>query len=219
MIPLSDSQKPKSFPWATWALAAGMVGVFVREFTLGDRIPAFLDRWAFHPAALAAMSTGDPRSLWPLVTLLSALFLHAGLLHLAGNLAFLVVFGDDVEGRLGGWRYLALFLASGAAASLAQAAASPHRQGAIVGASGAIAGILGCFLVLFPRARIGGVLPLGCLILPAKSRAFLFLPVWFAIQLVSALLQPAGQGAGVAWYAHLAGFAVGPVLYFLLRRR
>ena len=89
----------------------------------------------------------------------------------------------------------------------------------VIGASGAIAGVLGAFLVLFPKAKLAGVLPLGCLVIPMKSRAFLFIPFWFLLQLYGALAAAPGSAAGgVAWYAHLAGFAAGPVLLFALRR-
>ncbi len=138
-------------------------------------------------------------------------------------MAFLAVFGDDVEGKLRLRRFLILYLASGLVASAAQIAFSPRSTLPLIGASGAIAGVLGAFLVLFPKARLAGVLPLGCLVIPMKSRAFLFIPFWFLLQLYGALSAPPGSviegGGGVAWYAHLAGFAAGPVLLFLLRRR
>ena len=128
----------------------------------------------------------------------------------------------DVEGRLRLRRFLILYLASGLVASAAQSAFSPRSTLPLIGASGAIAGVLGAFLVLFPQARLAGVLPLGCLVIPMKSRAFLFIPFWFLLQLYGALSAPPGaviEGGGVAWYAHLAGFAAGPVLLLLLRRR
>lgn len=164
------------------------------------------------------MALDEPRTL-PL-RLLSAMFLHGGWLHLLGNLAFLAVFGDDVEDRLRPARFLALYFASGLVATLAQTAATPRSTLPLVGASGAIAGVLGAFLVLFPRAKLSGVLPLGCLLVPMRSRAFLFLPLWFALQLAGALLaEPGSAAGGTAWYAHLAGFVAGPPLAHLLRRR
>ena len=128
--------------------------------------------------------------------------------------------GGRVEGRLRPRRFLTLYIASGLVASFGQIALSPRSTLPLIGASGAIAGVLGTFLVLFPKARLAGVLPLGCLVVPMKSRAFLFIPFWFLLQLYGALSAPAGSLAGgTAWYAHLAGFAAGPVLLFLLRRR
>ena len=216
MIPIRDAQKRRRAPLATWGLAAANAAAFAWELSLGPGAGAALARVAISPAEVVALS--EPLSL-PF-RLLASLFLHAGWIHLLGNLAFLLVFGDDVEGRLPRARFLALYLLSGLAASLTQIAATPRSALPLVGASGAIAGVLGAFLVLFPRARLTGVLPVGCLVLPLRSRAFLFIPGWFALQLTGALLAPPGSAAGgVAWYAHLAGFVAGPILLLLLRRR
>jgi membrane associated rhomboid family serine protease len=216
LIPLGDAQRRRRLPLATWGLAAANAAAFAWELSLGPGAGAALARVAISPAEAVALSA--PLAL-PF-RLVASLFLHAGWLHLLGNLAFLLVFGDDVEGRLPRARFLALYLLSGLAAALAQIAATPHSALPLVGASGAIAGVLGAFLVLFPRARLTGVLPVGCLVLPLRSRAFLFIPGWFALQLVGALLAPPGSAAGgVAWYAHLAGFVAGPLLLLLLRRR
>jgi len=219
LIPLRDSQKRRRFPWATTALLLANAAVFAWELSLGERLPEAIARLAISPAEVVALA--DPLRL-PL-RLVSALFLHGGWLHLLGNLAFLAVFGDDVEGKLSKGKFLALYLGSGLAASAAQIAATPRSTLPLIGASGAIAGALGAFLVLFPKAKLAGVLPLGCLVIPMKSRAYLFIPFWFLLQLYGAFSAAPGSagigGAGVAWYAHLAGFAAGPVLLILLRRK
>lgn len=216
MIPLRDSRKRRRFPCATAALFLICGAAFAWELSLGERATTVLARVAVSPVEVVALT--DPLRL-PL-RLVAALFLHGGWLHLLGNLAFLGVFGDDVEGKLGARRFLLLYLASGLVASAAQIAATPRSALPLVGASGAIAGVLGAFLVLFPKARLAGVLPLGCLVLPMKSRAFLFIPLWFLLQLYGALSAPPGAATGgVAWYAHLAGFAAGPLLLAILRRR
>jgi hypothetical protein len=215
LIPLRDAQRTRRVPVATWGLAAANTAVFVWELSLGPRADATIARVAISP--VEAVASSEPL-LVPL-RLLAALFVHGSWLHLLGNLAFLLVFGDDVEGKLRRARYLALYLLSGLAAALAQIAATPRSTLPLVGASGAIAGVLGAFLVLFPRARLTGVLPIGCLVLPLRSRAFLFIPAWFVLQLLGALLAPPGSAAGgVAWYAHLSGFVAGPILLLLLRR-
>lgn len=219
MIPLSDSRRSRGFAWGTWALVTVNLLVFFWELRLGTGLATAVSRIAISPA-----ETLSPGSLLELASrlprLVAALFLHGGWLHLLGNMAFLAVFGDDVEGRLR-WRgFLILYLVSGLVASAAQIAGSPRSDLPLIGASGAIAGVLGAFLVLFPKARLAGVLPLGCLVIPMKSRAFLFIPFWFLLQLYGALAAPPGSlVGGVAWYAHLAGFAAGPILLFLLRRR
>lgn len=215
MIPLADSQRRRRFALVTWALVAANVAVWIWELSLGERAAAEIARLAISPAEILA---GDDPIRMPL-RLVTAMFLHGGWLHLAGNLAFLAVFGDDVEGKLRRGRYLALYLACGLLATAAQTVATPRSTLPLIGASGAIAGVLGAFLVLFPRAKLSGVLPIGCLVLPLRSRAFLFIPGWFALQLVGVLLAPPGSAAGgVAWYAHLAGFVAGPPLVLLLRR-
>ncbi len=215
MIPLRDSRRTRRFAWATAALLVANASLFAWEISLGERLPAALARLAVSPAEVVALAAP-----WRLpLRLVTALFLHGGWLHLVGNLAFLWVFGDDVEGKLGPRRFLALYLAAGLVASAAQIAATPRSTLPLIGASGAIAGVLGAFLVLFPKARLSGVLPLGCLLVPMRSRAFLFIPFWFLLQLVGALAAAPGSGTGgVAWYAHLAGFAAGPLLLTALRR-
>lgn len=221
MIPLRDSRRTRRTPWVTWLLAAACVALFVHEIRLGDALPAFLQRWAvtpaalLHPAGLLAALDGAAR-------LLVSLFLHGSMLHLGGNLAFLLAFGDDVEDKLGSARFLGFYLACGVVATFGQALLSPRSEIPLIGASGALAGVLGAFLVFFPRARLSGVLPLGCLILPARSRAFLFVPVWFLIQLAAAFVELGRIGesrGGVAWFAHLAGFLAGPPIAWLVRRR
>lgn len=215
MIPLADSQRRRRFALVTWSLVAANVAVWIWELSLGERAADAIARLAISPAELLA---GDDPLRTPL-RLVAAMFLHGGWLHLAGNVAFLAVFGDDVEVKLRRGRFLVLYLVSGLIATLVQSIATPRSELPLVGASGAIAGVLGAFLVLFPRARLSGVLPIGCLLLPLRSRAFLFVPAWFALQIAGALLAPPGSAtSGVAWYAHLAGFAAGPPLVFLLRR-
>lgn len=221
MIPLRDSRRSRRTPFATWLLAAAAVALFVHELRLGAELPAFLDRWAVTPAALLHPG-GALAALDAAARLLVSLFLHGSLLHLGGNVAFLLVFGDDVEEKLGHLRFLLFFLACGAVATCGQALLTPRSTVPLIGASGAIAGVLGAFLVLFPKARLAGVLPLGCLILPVKSRAYLFVPLWFLIQLAAAFValgRVSPATGGVAWFAHVAGFLAGPPLAWVARRR
>jgi membrane associated rhomboid family serine protease len=216
LIPLADSRRRRRRPWVTWTIAAGCAAAFAWELGLGDRLAAELARVAVSPREIVALA--DPLTLPARVV--AAMFLHGGWLHLGANLAFLLVFADDVETAMPRRRFLALYLLCGLVATLAQTAATPRSTVPMIGASGAIAGVLGAFLVRFPRARLSGVLPIGCLWIPMSTRAWLFLPGWFLLQLVSALVAPPGSGSGgVAFYAHLAGFAAGPPLLFLLGGR
>lgn len=223
MIPLRDSRRPRRAALVTWCLAALCVAAFGYQLSLGVGAAGLLDRLGVVPAALLA-PRGPAAVLDAALRLVAALFLHGSLLHLVGNVAFLLVFGDDVEERLGRLRFLAFYLTCGVAASFGQALAAPRSTTPMIGASGAIAGLLGAFLVMYPKARISGVLPLGCLLVPARSPAYLYLPLWFLIQAAAAFLEigrlPGGDPrGGIAWYAHLTGFLAGPPLALLLRRR
>jgi membrane associated rhomboid family serine protease len=151
----------------------------------------------------------------PLLSVLSAMFLHGGLLHLLGNMLFLFVFGNNVEDRLGRVRYLFFYLACGYAATYGFALANPTSQETLVGASGAIAGVLGAYLVLFPRARVTSLIPF-LFFIPIWLPAWVVLGSWFVLQWL--YFQGAGtaQGAGVAYLAHVVGFVVGVVLVILL---
>lgn len=185
MIPLGDDVRARRFPFVTLTLVGLCVLAFLLELGMGSGVAAFVHRAAVVPA----LFSGPDRRLDGLDVLLSllgpdrarrvllSLFLHGGWLHLVGNLLYLAVFGDDVEERLGRLRFLALYLICGWLAALAQVAADPASRLPLIGASGAIAGVLGAYLALFPRARVTLLLPLGLL---AQVRAVLFLPLWLA---------------------------------------
>ena len=219
MIPLSDSRRSRGFAWGTWALVAANLLAFFWELRLGAELEGMISRLALSPAE--ALGPGPLLEIaLRLPRLVAALFLHGGWLHLLGNMAFLAVFGDDVEGQAPPAPLPPPLPRLRPRRGAAQIAVTPRSPLPLIGASGAIAGVLGAFLVLFPKARLAGVLPLGCLVIPLKSRAFLFIPFWFLLQLYGALsAAPGSQTGGVAWYAHLAGFAAGPILLYLLRRR
>ncbi len=222
MIPLGDDVRARRFPFVTLTLVGLCVLAFLLELGMGPGVAAFLRESAVVPALFA----GSDQRLGPLDALLSllapqrarrvllSLFLHGGWLHLLGNVLYLWVFGDDVEERLGRLRFLAFYLLCGWLAALAQVAAQPASRLPLIGASGAIAGVLGAYLALFPRARVTLLLPLGLL---TQVRAVLFLPLWLALQLLSACLEGAAAGGGVAWWAHVGGFAAGLVLVLGLR--
>lgn len=156
----------------------------------------------------------QPKSIF--VSLLTAMFVHGGFVHLAGNMLFLWVFGNNIEDRLGRVKYLLFYLVTGLLASLAHIALNSGSQAPTVGASGAVAGLLGAYIVLFPRARVQAVVPIPLLFLlfgRIRLPAFVVLGIWFASQfLIGAGQQP--EGGGVAWGAHIGGFVAGMVLIF-----
>ena len=219
MIPLKDSRRSPGIAWGTWALVAANLLVFVWELRLGAGLAGAIARIALSPAedwsgaflelAAPACRVSSPRS-----SCTAAGSTCSATWRSSPSSATTSRAGS------GGRRFLLLYLGSGLVASSRRSPPARVPPCPLLGASGAIAGVLGAFLVLFPKARLAGVLPLGCLVIPMKSRAFLFIPFWFLLQLFGALTAPPGSlVGGVAWYAHLAGFAAGPVLLFLLRRR
>jgi membrane associated rhomboid family serine protease len=145
---------------------------------------------------------------------LTAMFLHGGLLHLAGNMLFLFVFGNNVEDRLGPWRYLLFYLACGYLATYGFALSDPSSQETLVGASGAIAGVLGAYLVLFPHARVTSLVPF-LFFIPVWLPAWIVLGSWFVLQWLYFQGAATAQGAGVAYLAHVVGFAAGVILILL----
>ena len=213
MIPLRDIQPRLGRPWVTWALIALNIGIFAFQLVLPAELrPLFLRRWGLIPAYL--LQHEDPG---PWITPISSMFLHGGLLHLLGNLWFLQVFGDNVEDALGHVRYVAFYLACGLGAAAAQVAVDPEATVPMVGASGAIAGVLGAYLTLFPRARVWTLTPIFRLI---EIPAWVFLMLWFVLQAVQGLTRAPGE-SGVAWWAHIGGFCAGLLLVRVMvsRRR
>src|SRR5262245_15030419 len=224
MIPLRDENPSQSKPVVTWFLVAANVIVFLGELMIGPDLSPFFYDWALVPARLTlALEYGNEPVLAPLLTLISSMFLHGGWLHLLGNMWYLWIFGDNVEDRLGHVRFLLFYLAAGIVAGLLHWATNSASRGPTVGASGAIAGVLGAYLVAFPRARIITLLPFFPFIRVVALPAVLVLGLWFVLQFFSGALTLAygGSGGGVAWWAHIGGFAfgiLGMLVYGLIRR-
>ena len=200
MIPLSDaSRRPRRFPLATTAIIVVNALVFVLELMDGDD---FVKKWSVIPADIVAGRH------W--ITLLTAMFMHGGWMHIIGNMVFLRAFGPEVEDAMGRLRYLAFYLLSGLAAWLAQIAVIPDATVPNLGASGAIAGVMGAFLITYPRDEIRALLLLGWYINTTLIPAALLIGFWFLIQLFSGLGAVAQmQTGGVAYVAHVGGFAFG----------
>ncbi|WP_333793630.1 rhomboid family intramembrane serine protease [Hyphomicrobium sp.] len=204
MFPIGDDNSARrSTPVATYALIAINVAVFLIELQQGDR---FITEWAFIPARFADSPSAEA------ITILSAMFMHGGGLHLGGNMLYLWIFGDNVEDRFGLVRYLLLYLAAGLAATMAQYAVNPASAIPNVGASGAIAGVLGAYLLMFPRARVDVLFGRAIVAMPA----FIVLGFWLVLQLVSGVGSIADtaqtETGGIAYMAHVGGFGAGLVL-------
>jgi membrane associated rhomboid family serine protease len=208
MFPIGDDNSTRrSVPYVTYALVAINVLVFFLELNNGD---AFIREWAFIPARFSA----DPAANIP--TVFSAMFMHGGWLHLGGNMLYLWIFGDNVEDRFGHVKYLAFYLLAGIAATFAQYLFLPESNVPNVGASGAIAGVLGAYLLMFPHARINVLLGRSVVAMPA----IVVLGFWIVLQLVSGVGSIAYTDAdvgGIAYMAHVGGFVAGFLMAFLFR--
>jgi membrane associated rhomboid family serine protease len=231
MIPLRDNAAPRRLTPINLALIAVNIAVFVYELSLGPRVAAFVERFALVPAAVTrALSSNayrDAGALAPLMTTVTSMFIHGGLWHVAGNMLYLFIFGAAVEYRMGAWRYLIFYFAAGIAAALATVWIAPTSSVPVIGASGAIAGVLGAYFILYPRGRVLTILPIFVFIQFIEIPAVIYLFVWFAVQLYAGLQQSGRAAAmgGVAWWAHVGGFmfgvAMGPMLAIIrpTRRR
>jgi membrane associated rhomboid family serine protease len=217
MIPLHHTLPSRTVPVVNRGLVAANVIVFIAQVMSGSSAEHLVNVFGFIPARLI-----DPArfhyAMWEAVlTLVTSLFLHGGFVHLFGNMIYLWVFGGAVEDLFGHVRYFVFFLACGAIGSITHTLILPQSTVPSIGASGSIAGILGAFLVLRPRARIVTLFPLVVYWAMAEIRAALFLPVWFTMQFLNGFLSLASAAhteevAGVAWWAHVGGFLFGAMV-------
>jgi membrane associated rhomboid family serine protease len=218
LIPVADSARTTGTAWVNLSLIAVNVGVFIYELTLGPQLDAFLNQWGVVPARISAALAGSPNaSVTILVTLLTATFLHGGWLHLGGNMLFLWIFGDNVEDRLGHGGYALFYLTCGLIANLTQVKIDPTSTVAAIGASGAIAGVLGAYAVTFPGARVSVLVPIF-LFWVFEVPALVMIGFWFVTQFFSGItsLSATAQTAGIAWWAHIGGFLCGVLLMLIM---
>jgi len=217
MIPLYDENPTRIFPLITVLLIAANVAVFIYELILPS--PQALEGFVRAAAIIPYDVTHnlDPRVS---LTLFTSLFVHAGWLHIIGNMLYLWIFGNNVEDAMGHLRFALFYLLCGLAASAAQIAVNIDSPVPNIGASGAIAGVLGAYLILFPRARVVSLVTLGYFVRLVKVPAVLVLGLWIVVQLFSGLASLGmPEVGGVAWFAHLGGFLVGLLLVRLFVRR
>lgn len=217
MIPLRDVNPRKGVPVVNIALVVANVLMFLWELSLGPRIDGALASIAFVPSEFFGGATVKES-----VDIATSMFLHGGWLHLIGNMLYLWIFGDNIEDRMGHGRYLVFYLLCGYAAALAHAVFNPGSSLPAIGASGAVAGVLGAYLVLFPHARVMTLIPFGFYIAMRELPALFVLGLWFVMQLftgVASIGVSTAETGGVAWFAHIGGFVAGLVLVFVFRRK
>lgn len=220
MFPLSDDNPRERPAIVTWSLIGACVVVFLWQLSLGQGGEVAIYGFGMIPARLfgkAELSAAIP-TVSPLLTVVTSMFMHGGLLHLGGNMLYLWIFGDNVEDSMGRFRFLVFYLACGTIAALAQAWIDPTSTVPMVGASGAISGVLGAYILLHPRATVRTLVVLGFFITIVNVPAMIVLGLWFVMQFLSAAAMPTGEG-GVAFWAHVGGFVAGMVLVFPFKRR
>jgi membrane associated rhomboid family serine protease len=210
MIPLNDLNPVRRTPLLTWSLIALNVLVFLWELQLSDNQ---LFQLFTSISVVPAQAAAAPFALETQLDVIRSMFLHGGWAHLLGNMLYLYLFGDNLEDRFGRPLFLLLYLISGYAAAIAQILMDPASTIPLVGASGAIAGVLGSYLVLFPSVRVRGIIPLGLFSRLAVWPAWVVLALWFGLQLLYAVTAlGAPSSGGVAFFAHVGGFVCGALL-------
>jgi rhomboid family protein len=220
MIPISDENPARLRPIVTWTLVAACVAVFFWQLSFTQQgeerlifAAGFVPR-NFFDLGPAFTVLGVP---WPWLTLVTSMFLHGGFLHLGGNMLYLWIFGNNVEDAMGHPRFLAFYFVCGIVAALFEGLINPHSAIPMLGASGAIAGVLASYVLIFPRARVTVIIPLGLLLYPMKISSLYVIGFWFLLQLLSAAMAPVGT-PGTAFGAHVGGFATGLLLTPLLSK-
>jgi len=220
MFPIADDNPRIDTPYVTWTIIGICVLVFFWQLSLGangGEIAVY--QFGMIPARLFGGAELDPELVavpaW--TTVFTSMFMHGGWLHLGFNMLFLWIFGDNVEDSMGHARYLAFYLLCGIAAALAQSLVNPSSTTPMIGASGAISGVLGAYLLLHPYATVRTVIFLGIFATMMHLPAMIVLGLWFVMQLVSAALGSAGQ-PGVAFWAHIGGFIAGMALIPLFKK-
>lgn len=215
MFPLYDTIRPHRFPFLNWALVIITVYVFFLQLTTPE-VEAFIMQYALVPSLV---DFANPVTLLPFIT---AIFLHGGLLHILSNMWFLVVFGDNVDASLGFFGFLLLYFAAGIIGNFVQFLFTPDSNIPMLGASGAVAGILGCYYVLFPHSKIKTLVFILFFVTIIEISAPLMLGYWFILQIISGAASVPMLGAetgGVAFFAHIAGFVVGLVFGYFYKNK
>jgi membrane associated rhomboid family serine protease len=212
LIPLRDANPSETIPFVNYAIIAVNAVVFFVELSQGNHFNAFIFHFGLIPAEFI--------STMNIVPVFTSMFMHGGWLHLIGNMWFLYIFGDNVEDRFGHFKYFLFYILAGVAAAMTQVLFNSGSTMPMVGASGAIAGVLGAYVFMFPAAKVSTLIPIFFFFQIVQLPAFVFLGIWFLIQAVSGIysLNIASDVGGVAWWAHIGGFAAGALLFPFLRK-
>jgi membrane associated rhomboid family serine protease len=215
MIPIRDQIKTRRTPIVNYLLIAANIAVFLLQWSAGANQESLVYEFALIPVAFS-----DGIKLSEVRDIFTSMFMHAGLMHLLGNMIYLWIFGDNVEDAMGHFTYLLFYLAGGFAASMAHVFINPSSQIPTVGASGAIAAALGAYLVLYPQSRVATFIPLGFFMTLRMLPASIVLVMWFVLQLFNGVLTlGAADVGGTAFWAHIGGFVFGAFIALFFRKK
>lgn len=220
MIPLRDNIRSRSIPLVMYGFILLNGYVFYQELSMGDAaLTRVIHTFGVKPYDFLQGLANQPGNLFLYVPLITNLFLHGGWLHIIGNMWYLKIFGDNIEDRIGHGNFLLFYLICGVAANLVQIILDPAARVPTIGASGAISGVLGAYLVCFPRAKVSTLIPIFIFFTIIDIPALLFLGLWFILQLQSGAASLVMAGTNVAWWAHAGGFLAGMLLIPLFPQR
>ncbi|UCG92922.1 MAG: rhomboid family intramembrane serine protease [candidate division WOR-3 bacterium] len=214
MLPLKDNIPSQTRPVITYVILAVNVMVFLYEISLGRALVDFITKYGaipyyiFHPVGFSSYAT-----------LFSSMFMHGNFMHIFGNMLFLWIFADNVEDRLGHFKFIFFYLICGIAGALLHAITAPTSTVPMIGASGAISGVLGAYIILYPKARILSLIFFGFFIRVLYLPAVVFLGIWFAYQFLFGVSTLAARGGGVAYFAHIGGFIAGMLIALPFRKK
>jgi membrane associated rhomboid family serine protease len=222
MIPLRDSTPSSTFPIVNISIIIINAAAFFYELSLGSQLDAFFQNYALIPSKFFYLVDNNPGNVVGMVVpFFSSIFLHGGWMHFIGNMWFLWIFGDNVEDSMGRGRYIVFYLLAGVGASIIHLLFNAESNLPTVGASGAISGIMGAYMVLYPKGRVLTLIPIFVFFKIIDIPAVFFLLIWIGIQVVQGVVSLGlpGHVGGVAWWAHIGGFIIGALLIFLFRKR
>ncbi|UCG29937.1 MAG: rhomboid family intramembrane serine protease [candidate division WOR-3 bacterium] len=214
MLPLKDNLKSRTKPVVVYAILAANVLVYIYEISLGAELNDFVRQFGVVPYLLF-----NPTGIESYLRLFTSMFIHAdSIMHIVGNMLFLWIFADNVEDRMGHLKFVLFYFACGIAAALLQSVIDPNSKIPMIGASGAVSGVLGAYILLYPRARVLALIPLGFFLRISYLPSFIFLGIWFLYQFLFGVSSLGARG-GVAYFAHIGGFVAGLLLTLPFRKR
>ena len=217
MIPLKDDNPTSTYPFVTVGLIVINILVYFYEISLGPYFEPFLDLYGAKPLFVLSMSA-PPEYPAPYITIFTSMFLHGGFFHVAGNMLYLWIFGNNIEDSMGHIKFIIFYLLCGIVAVYTFSIINSRSTIPMIGASGAVSGVLGAYIILFPRAKVLTIVPFGFYMQMIKVPAIFVLGFWIIIQIINGMLSGGTKG-GVAWFAHIGGFIAGIVLIGLFKKR